>query len=104
LSERVEVAYGEERWEILHSLRGEAAVLMRPLAAVHIECLAYGSLARGDVKPTSDVDIFIPSPPAPELIEAALERAAAAAGVPAAGAAPAAGAGTGGGAAPAPKA
>lgn len=75
MSERVEVAYGEERWEILHSLRGEAAVLMRPLAAVHIECLAYGSLARGDVKPTSDVDIFIPSPPAPELIEAALERA-----------------------------
>ncbi|MCX6648996.1 MAG: nucleotidyltransferase domain-containing protein [Candidatus Bathyarchaeota archaeon] len=75
MSERVEVAYDEGRWGLLRSLRGEASVLMRPLAAVHIECLAYGSMARGDVKPTSDVDIFLPSPPAPELIEAALERA-----------------------------
>jgi predicted nucleotidyltransferase len=74
LSERVEVVYGEEHWENLSSLRGEASALMHPLAAVHIECIAYGSLARGDVKPTSDVDIFLPSPPAPELIEAALER------------------------------
>lgn len=74
MSECVEVVYGEERWGLLRSLRGEASVLMRPLAVAHIECLAYGSLARGDVKPTSDVDIFIPSPPVPELIEATLER------------------------------
>jgi len=58
----------------LRSLRDEAVVLMRPLASVHIECFAYGSLARGDVKPTSDVDIFIPNPPVPELVEAALDR------------------------------
>jgi predicted nucleotidyltransferase len=75
MAERVEVVYDEGRWVFLRSLRGEAAALMRPLAAAHIECLVYGSLARGDVKPTSDVDIFIPSPPAPELVEAALERA-----------------------------
>ncbi|HIH89510.1 TPA: DNA polymerase subunit beta [Candidatus Bathyarchaeota archaeon] len=75
MAERVEVAYDEGRWVFLRSLRGEASALMRPLAAAHIECLVYGSLARGDVKPTSDVDIFIPSPPAPELVEAALERA-----------------------------
>jgi predicted nucleotidyltransferase len=75
VSDRVEVSYGEERWALLRSLRGEASALMRPLVAAHIDCLAYGSLARGDVKSTSDVDIFIPSPPTPELIEAALERA-----------------------------
>jgi len=75
MSERVEVVYDEARWGLLRKLREEAATLMRPLAAVHIECLAYGSLARGDVKPTSDVDIFIPNPPVPELIEAAIERA-----------------------------
>jgi predicted nucleotidyltransferase len=74
MSERIEVTYEEERWELLKSLRGEAIDLMRPLAAVHVDCVAYGSLARGDVKPTSDVDIFIPNPPAPELVEAALER------------------------------
>jgi uncharacterized protein len=55
-------------------LRAEAVTLMRPLAAAHIDCLAYGSVARGDVQPTSDVDVFIPNPPAPELVEAALER------------------------------
>ncbi len=75
MADHVEVSYGEERWALLRSLRGEASALMRPLVAAHIDCLAYGSLARGDVKPTSDVDIFIPSPPTPELIEAALERA-----------------------------
>jgi uncharacterized protein len=75
LSDRVEVRYGEERWALLRSLRGETSALMRPLVAAHIDCLTYGSLARGDVKPTSDVDIFLPSPPSPELIEAALERA-----------------------------
>lgn len=74
MSEHVEVVYSEEHWENLRSLRGEAISLMRPLAAAHIECIAYGSLARGDVKSTSDVDIFLPSPPTPELIEAALER------------------------------
>lgn len=74
MSERVEVTYTEERWILLKALREEAQKLMRPLASAHIECLAYGSLARGDVKPTSDVDIFIPTPPAPELVEAALER------------------------------
>jgi uncharacterized protein len=74
MSERVEVVYDEVHWRLLRSLRTEAATLMRPLASVHIECLAYGSLARGDVKHTSDIDIFLPSPPAPELVEAALER------------------------------
>ncbi len=74
MSERVELVYNEAHWARLHSLRGEASILMKPLASVHIECIAYGSLARGDVKSTSDVDVFIPSPPAPELVEAALER------------------------------
>jgi predicted nucleotidyltransferase len=75
MSERVDVVYDEARWGLLRSLRAEASAFMHPLIAAHIECLAYGSLARGDVKPTSDVDIFIPNPPVPELVEAALERA-----------------------------
>jgi predicted nucleotidyltransferase len=74
MSERIEVTYEEERWDLLRALRGEAASLMRPLVSIHVDCIAYGSLARGDVKPTSDVDIFIPNPPVPELVEAALER------------------------------
>jgi len=38
---------------------------MHPLSERHIEAIAYGSIARGDVNPTSDIDIFIPTPPAP---------------------------------------
>lgn len=74
MSERTTVVYDEGHWQLLRTLRVEAAAMMRPLASAHIECLAYGSLARGDVKSTSDIDIFLPSPPAPELIEVVLER------------------------------
>lgn len=46
---------------------------MRPLTGRHIQAIAYGSIARGDVTPTSDVDIFIPSPPAPTLLQTLIE-------------------------------
>ena len=72
--ERVEVRYDAERWRLFRRLRSEAARLMRPLAARRIAAVAYGSVARGDVSPGSDIDIFIPRPPSLPLIEAALER------------------------------
>ena len=37
---------------------------MRPLADRHIQALAYGSIARGDVNPSSDIDVYVPNPPA----------------------------------------
>lgn len=48
--------------------------MIRPMAGNNIEALAYGSIARGDVSKDSDIDIFIPEPPMPTLIEASLER------------------------------
>lgn len=74
LTERIEIIYSEKQWDLFRSLREEAAVLMKPLAAAHIECFTYGSVARGDVKLISDVDIFLPNPPAPEFVEMILER------------------------------
>ena len=74
MTERVEVAYDAERWRLLRRLRSETAEMMRPLAEHHIDANAYGSIARGDVSEGSDIDIFIPRPPAPALIEARLER------------------------------
>lgn len=74
MTEQVEVTYGKERWRLFQLLRSEAAEMMRPLADNHIDAIAYGSIGRGDVSEGSDIDIFVPRPPAPALIEASLER------------------------------
>jgi predicted nucleotidyltransferase len=71
----LEVTYGEARWRLLEALRREALGMLRPLVAAHLEPLVYGSMARGDVNPRSDVDVYVPRPPAPAVLEAALERA-----------------------------
>ena len=70
----VEVRYRGERWALLSDMRDEARGMMEALRALHIGALAYGSIARGDISETSDIDIFIPNPPSPTLIETALER------------------------------
>jgi len=68
-----EVIYDEDRWELLRSLRARAVRIMEALEVRGIRSIAHGSLARGDVRPTSDVDIFIPDPPASAIVELALE-------------------------------
>ncbi len=68
-----EVIYGPDRWELLRSLRARAAEVMETLEARGIGCIVHGSIARGDVRPTSDIDVFVPSPPPSAIIEAALE-------------------------------
>ena len=75
MADRMEIVYDEARWRFLKQLRSEAVDLIRPLATHHIESFAYGSIARGDVSEGSDIDIFIPKPPAPSLLEAFIERA-----------------------------
>jgi len=74
LTERMEVTYGKDQWLLLERMRSEASEMMRPLMAHHIQALAYGSVARGDISEGSDIDIFIPRPPSPTLVEAILER------------------------------
>ena len=71
--EQREVFYDERHWELLRELRAKAIRVMEVLEAGGIACITHGSIARGDVKPTSDIDIFVPSPPASAVIEATLE-------------------------------
>ena len=59
-AERVEVFYSAERWRILADLRARAIEVMEALERAHIFCIVHGSIARGDVSPRSDVDIFVP--------------------------------------------
>jgi len=70
-----EVVYDEARWELLRSLRARAVEIMDALERRGIRCLVHGSIARGDVRATSDIDIFVPDPPPSAIIEASLELA-----------------------------
>ena len=68
-----EVRYDEAHWGLLRSLRLRALAVMEALEARGIRCIVHGSIARGDVRPSSDIDIFVPNPPPSALIETALE-------------------------------
>ena len=69
------VVYGEDRWSLLAELRHKALRIMEALEARGMGCVVHGSVARGDVRPTSDVDVFVPDPPSSPVVEAALELA-----------------------------
>ena len=60
MGERREVVYDSERREIFRRLRSRAREVLEALDAAGLDAVVFGSVARGDVKPTSDVDIFIP--------------------------------------------
>ncbi len=68
------VEYSEGRWRLLRELRAEAVEMMTPLHEAHIDAAVYGSIARGDAREGSDVDVWIPSPPSPTVVQAVLER------------------------------
>ncbi|MEM0093822.1 MAG: nucleotidyltransferase domain-containing protein, partial [Thermofilum sp.] len=57
--EWVPVHYSEERWRTLEQLRCEAEKILSALAERNIKAFAVGSLARGDVTPSSDIDIHV---------------------------------------------
>ena len=69
------VAYSSQRWAQLEALRDKAVPLMEALELFHLPCVVHGSVARGDVNETSDVDVFIPEVQNSFLVETALEKA-----------------------------
>jgi len=73
--ERVEVVYSEKRWKTLEELRTKAAEIMEALEKARLFSVVHGSIARGDVSPKSDIDVFVPDPPSSFLLETALENA-----------------------------
>lgn len=74
-SERLEVVYSANRWRLLSELRSKATEIMEALERAHIFCVAHGSVARGDVSPRSDIDIFIPQNFPSFTVENALKMA-----------------------------
>jgi len=71
-AERVEVIYSQMHWKLLADLRRKAIGLMEALERFSIPCIVHGSIARGDVSPKSDIDVFIPEMYSSFTIENAL--------------------------------
>jgi len=74
-AERVEVVYNAKRWKLLSELRANTFEMMEALEHGNIYSIVHGSIARGDVSASSDIDVFIAEPPSSFAIESALERA-----------------------------
>jgi len=72
--ERVEVVYDKNRWDLLRELRFQTVQIMEILDKFHLRSIVHGSIARGDVSETSDIDVFLPDPPSSFMIETVLER------------------------------
>ena len=47
---------------------------METLDRHHLRSIVHGSIARGDVSETSDIDVFLPDPPSSFLLETSLEQ------------------------------
>ena len=73
-AEEVEVIYDDNRWEILEQLRKRSIQVMKSLEECLLQPIVHGSIARGDVIETSDIDIFLPGASSSFSIETALER------------------------------
>jgi len=74
-SEYREVTYDAERWDLLQKLRNKAIPIMQALCRTHLEPVLHGSVTRGDVKPKSDIDVFVPLRTSSFSVEMALEKA-----------------------------
>ncbi len=70
-----EVTYNSNRWRLLNLLRGKTQTFLEALKVGNVEAIVHGSIARGDVRKGSDIDLFIPNPPSSFQIETILERA-----------------------------
>ncbi len=66
------VIYDDAHWSRLSKLRKRAFDVMSALKATRLSSYVYGSVARGDVSESSDIDIIIPSVVASYKIELAI--------------------------------
>jgi len=68
----VEVVYDERHWSLFQSMQDKAISIMESLAEHKIRSMVHGSLARGDVSPTSDIDIVVPYEVSSFIVETSL--------------------------------
>ena len=61
LHESREIEYDDAHWTLLNDLRFKAISVIKDLKSTNLNSYVYGSLARGDVSKSSDIDVIIPS-------------------------------------------
>ena len=54
------VVYDDGHWPLLTNLREKALSLMQKLESFGVQSYVYGSIARGDISKSSDIDIIVP--------------------------------------------
>ena len=54
------VVYDDRHWPLLADLREKALSIMQKLETLGVQSYAYGSIARGDISKSSDIDIIVP--------------------------------------------
>ncbi|MDW7974650.1 MAG: nucleotidyltransferase domain-containing protein [Sulfolobales archaeon] len=70
-----EIIYEASRWKVLEEKREVARRIMMALLPLYSNTVVHGSVARGDVREDSDVDVVILDAPNPAILELLLERA-----------------------------
>jgi predicted nucleotidyltransferase len=53
------VVYNQVHWDTLHGLRSQALEIIKRIEVTGVRPFVHGSVARGDVSPSSDIDIII---------------------------------------------
>ena len=69
-----EIKYSTTHWNLLKDKRNTAKTLMEKLSKHNIQPILYGSLCRGDVSLSSDIDLFVPYQVSSFKIESSLEQ------------------------------
>lgn len=60
LHELRQVQYDQAHWDHLSDLRSDALEIVRSIKSIAVDSYVYGSVARGDISKSSDIDIIIP--------------------------------------------
>lgn len=60
LHEHRQIQYDQPHWDRLNDLRRNALEIVRSIESIAVHPYVYGSVARGDISKSSDIDIIIP--------------------------------------------
>ena len=70
-----EKEYTPSHWRILEEKRSKAKRLVEALQPLRAPVVVHGSIARGDVREDSDIDVVLLEPVPPSMVELLLEKA-----------------------------